>query len=80
MGPIAPTFVDVHVCGVWHDTYMDNMVAEGDFVVVQSRGAAQTKDDRPYDNTYCHVMRIRDGKIAELTEYLDTELASSVLD
>jgi ketosteroid isomerase-like protein len=30
-------------------------------------------------NSYCHVFRIDDGKIIEVTEYMDTELASSVL-
>ena len=58
---------------------VDNVVAEGDCVVVQSRGTAETKDGRPYNNTYCHVFRIRSGKIVEVTEYLDTELASAVL-
>jgi len=58
---------------------VDNVVAEGDWVVVQSRGTAETKDGRPYNNSYCHVFRIRHGKIVEVTEYLDTELASTVL-
>ena len=58
---------------------IDNLVAEGDFVVVQSRGKAATKDGRLYNNTYCHVFRIRGGKIVEVTEYMDTELVSAVL-
>ena len=58
---------------------VDNVVAEGDWVVVQSRGKAETIDGRPYNNTYCHVFRIGHGKIVEVTEYLDTELASAVL-
>jgi ketosteroid isomerase-like protein len=58
---------------------IDNLVAEGEFVVVQSRGKAATKDGRPYNNTYCHVFRIRGGKIVEVTEYMDTELARAVL-
>ena len=58
---------------------IDNMVAEGEFVVVQSRGKAATNDGRPYNNTYCHVFRIRGAKIVEVTEYLDTELAAAVL-
>ena len=57
---------------------VDNIVAEGDFVVVQSRGKAETKDGRPYNNTYCHVFKIHGGKIVEVTEYLDTALASAV--
>jgi len=60
-------------------TTVDNMVAEGDFVVVQSRGQAETTEGQQYNNTYCHVFRIRDGKILEVTEYMDTELVSSVL-
>ena len=58
---------------------IDNVVAEGDFVAVQSHGKAVTKDGRPYDNTYCHIFRIRGAKIVEVTEYMDTELASAVL-
>jgi uncharacterized protein len=58
---------------------IDNMVAEGDYVVVQVRGEAETKDGRPYNNSYCHVFKVRDGKIREVTEYFDTELTSRVL-
>lgn len=58
---------------------IENVVAEADFVVVQSRGKADTKDGRPYNNQYCHVFRIRNGKISEVTEYFDTELTSTVL-
>lgn len=58
---------------------VDNVIAEGEFVAVQLRGEAETKDGRPYNGTYCHVFRIRDGRICEVTEYLDTELASTVL-
>ena len=57
---------------------VDNIVAEGDYVVVQSRGMAETRDGRTYNNTYCHVFRLRDAKISEVTEYFDTQLASEV--
>ncbi len=57
---------------------LDGVIAESDLVVVQSRGLAETKDGRPYNNTYCHVFRINDGKISEVTEYFDTALTSSV--
>jgi len=55
-----------------------NMIAEADFVVVQLSGQSETKAGRPYNNTYCHVFRIRDGKIGEVTKYFDTELATAV--
>ena len=55
-----------------------NLIAEADFVVVQLSGQSETKDGRPYNNTYCHVFRMRDGKIGEVAEYFDTELVTSV--
>lgn len=58
---------------------IDNVVAEGDFVVVQARGAAETIDGRPYNNTYCHVFQLRDDEIARVTEYFDTQLAERAL-
>jgi ketosteroid isomerase-like protein len=57
---------------------IDNVIAEGDFVVVQVRGTAETKEGRPYNNSYCHVFKMRDGKIGEVTEYFDTELTRAV--
>lgn len=57
---------------------IDKMIAEDDFVMVQSRGTAETKDGRPYNNTYCHIMKFRDDKIVELTEFCDTQLTSSI--
>lgn len=58
---------------------VDNVIAEGDFVAVQSRGKAETTEGKPYNNMYCHVFRVLDGKIVEVTEYLDTQLAAAVL-
>ncbi len=57
---------------------IDNIVAEGDFVVTQVRGAAETVDGTPYNNTYCHVMRITDGQVREVVEYMDTALIDAV--
>jgi uncharacterized protein len=57
---------------------LDNVIAEGDFVVVQLRGKAETIEGRPYNNTYCHVFRLRNGQIAEMTEYCDTALVNAV--
>jgi ketosteroid isomerase-like protein len=55
------------------------VIAEGDFVVVECRGHATTKEGQPYDNSYCWVCRLEDGKLKELTEYMDTDLAVRVL-
>lgn len=55
---------------------VDNMIAEGDNVVVQSHGKSSTRKGIPYNNTYCQIFRIEGGKIKEMTEYLDTELVT----
>ena len=54
------------------------LVAEGDHVVAQTQGTAETLDGRPYNNSYCWVIRVRNGQFAELTEFMDTELATAV--
>jgi ketosteroid isomerase-like protein len=55
-----------------------NLIADGEFVAMQAHGKAMSKNGKPYNNTYCHVFRIVNGKIVEVTEYLDTELVTSV--
>ena len=55
----------------------DNLIAEGDYVAMQGRGNSRTKAGGTYNNTYCQVFRIANGKVQEVTEYLDTELVTS---
>jgi hypothetical protein len=54
----------------------DAFIAEGDTVVMQARGRSKTKSGKPYDNSYCQVFRVADGKVKQITEYLDTELVT----
>lgn len=56
-----------------------SIFGEGDMVCVQARGRAATKSGQRYDNTYCFVFRFRGDEIAEVTEYLDTELVRAAL-
>jgi len=50
------------------------IIADGDYVVVECQGKSTTKSGRPYNNKYCLVCRMGDGKIKEVTEYMDTQL------
>lgn len=60
------------------NTHMDNVIAEGDYVVVQQHASGRkTKTGNPYNNTYCLVYKVIDGKIKEITEYCDTELITA---
>ena len=54
-------------------------IAEDDFVVVECQGKVTTKSGKPYNNTYCYVCKFLDGKLIELTEYMDTQLVVEVL-
>lgn len=55
------------------------IVAEDDIVVVEARGQVMTKSGRPYNQSYCYVLRLAEGRVLELTEYLDTDLVNQVL-
>ena len=57
---------------------IEQLTAEGDIVVAQTSGTAETVDGVAYNNSYCQVIRIRDGKIAVVKEYMDTALIDSV--
>lgn len=56
-------------------------IAEGDCVVVECRGRSTLKDSGArYDNTYCFVCEFgADGRLRQVTEYMDTDLAVRVL-
>ncbi len=53
--------------------------ADGDFVIVQCHGEVTTKRGEPYKNSYCFVIKMRDGQMAELTEYFDSALVDRAL-
>ena len=38
-----------------------------------------TKSGKPYNNEYCWVFRLDGGRIKEVTEYMDTQLAEAAL-
>jgi hypothetical protein len=57
---------------------VEQLVAEGDTVVAQTAGTAETLDGTPYNNTYCQVITVRDGRIAAVKEYMDTALIDAV--
>ena len=55
-------------------TVADRFIADDNYVVVEAHGKATTKAGRPYNNKYCFVFRLEDGKVKEVTEYMDTQL------
>ena len=55
------------------------ILADGDHVVVECHGDATTVSGEHYANTYCFVIRMAEGQMRELTEYMDTALVERVL-
>ncbi|MGH8224302.1 MAG: nuclear transport factor 2 family protein [Woeseiaceae bacterium] len=72
VGPLFGRLVDGIHCSI------RNLIAEGDQVAAQIDGRARTRDGRDYNNSYCNIYRIRDGKIVRIDEYMDTALVDAV--
>ena len=62
-GRLFVSEVNIEVKGVYGD---------GDTVIVEQRFSAKLPNGKPYQNDYCFVFKVRDGKIAEMREYMDT--------
>lgn len=54
-----------------------SLTAEGDRVIMESKGTARTIDGVDYNNDYCIVITIKDGLITAVREYLDSELVTA---
>ena len=52
---------------------MKGAIAEGDKVAIELVGRGELKNGRVYNNEYHLLMTIRDGKVARVREYLDTQ-------
>lgn len=57
---------------------LQELIADGDRVVARLQGT-MTGRHGPYNNAYCHVMSVRDGKLTGTVEYVDTALVNSAL-
>ena len=49
-----------------------------DQVFVEAEGESRTQNGLDYNNRYGIVLRLKDGKIAEIREYMDTELVKRI--
>lgn len=60
-------------------TVAHNFIAEGDYVVVEAKGDNVTRTGARYDNDYCMVWRVENGRIREIREYCDSALVEKAL-
>ena len=49
------------------------MIAEGDKVAIEAESFGEMLDGRTYNNRYHFLVTIRDGKVAHVKEYMDTQ-------
>lgn len=54
---------------------LKSMIAEGDEVALEAESYAELKNGRVYNNRYHLRIKLRDGKLAHIREYLDTQHA-----
>ncbi|WP_026910497.1 nuclear transport factor 2 family protein [Patulibacter minatonensis] len=52
--------------------------AEGDRVAVETESYTETNEGKVYNNHYHFLFVLRDGKIAQIKEFLDTQHAAEV--
>ena len=52
-----------------------SMIAEGDRVAVEATGFAELVDGRTYEPQYHFLVTVKDGKVFEVREYMDTQHA-----
>ncbi|HIF10255.1 MAG TPA: hypothetical protein EYQ81_10740 [Sneathiellales bacterium] len=57
---------------------INQVIAEGDKVVIEAKGKARAKNGKDYNNDYCIIYTVRDGKICDIRENLDSELVTEV--
>ena len=55
------------------------MTAEEDRVAIEAVSRAEHVSGKIYTNAYHNILRFRDGKVVECTEYMDTEAVTEVL-
>jgi ketosteroid isomerase-like protein len=55
------------------------MIADGDTVALEWHVSARNAAGDPYENDYCGIFVIRDGKITTVREYLDSRYAAELL-
>ena len=55
------------------------ITAENERVAVEVSGEAVHASGKPYNNKYHFLLTIKNGKILELKEYMDTQMAAKIL-
>ena len=55
-----------------------SVIAESNYVVIESIGTAKTKTGKAYNQSYCDIFKFENEQLKEITTYLDTALSRDV--
>lgn len=58
--------------------HVENLFSSGNLVCVESRSTGRTMDGKVYDNDYCWVFKVSNGKIDEMREYMDSHYTAKL--
>lgn len=76
LGPLLKGATALYTTGALRITPLE-MIAEGNRVAVEAESYAELTDGRVYNNLYHFVFEIRNGRIARVKEYMDTDHANA---
>lgn len=60
--------------------FLDLMAEDFCWIIEGQSKWSRRFEGKDYNNSYCYVIRMHEGKMVELREYMDTALAEAVLD
>jgi len=74
LGPVRGMFVEgdpkVKITG---------MISDGPTVLAEAHGTGSLKNGKQYDNMYAFVLKLKDGKILHLREYMDSHHVTTLV-
>jgi hypothetical protein len=59
--------------------YVDRIFGKGNLVAVQSKSLGRMRNGKDYENYYAWILEFRNGRIVELSEYMDTYYVSTLV-
>ena len=59
--------------------FVDRVFGKGPLVAVQSKSLGKMRNGKKYENNYAWILKFRNGKIIELSEYMDTYYVSTLV-
>jgi len=59
---------------------INSLFSKGDMVAAETHGTGKLNNGKIYDNRYAWLIEIKDGKIFQIREYMDTAFIQTIVD